>query len=104
MDEVKNSLPITEVTDLNEITATANYIFKPPEPEIVIPVKNAKNYLQEAFNKLSILLNSAKRGLIEGFYIATYHDSKIKHLALHSKKARVRKKNRNRILKERGYK
>lgn len=104
MDEVKNNMPLTEVTDLNEVTAVATYILKPPAPEIVIPVKEVKNYFQEAVNKLTILLNSAKRGLIEGFYIVTYHDSKIKHLALHSKKARVRKKNRNRILKECGYK
>lgn len=36
--------------------------------------------------------------------ISYYPNKKVKHLALHSKKARVRNKNRNRILKDLGMK
>lgn len=36
--------------------------------------------------------------------ISFYPNKKVKHLALHSKKARVRNKNRNRILKDLGMK
>lgn len=53
--------------------------------------------LTENFSKIIKIYNNE---LYESKIIAQYPNSRIKHLALHAKKARVRKKNRHRILNE----
>ena len=104
--------PIPASTDLNTLEAAG--IYKPffeelsNTPVILISdeqkarISNAFDRLGEAFKSLGQCIRIAAYNINE-FYmkilINSYPDKKIVHLALHSKKARVRKKNRNRILR-----
>ncbi|MBQ8574796.1 MAG: hypothetical protein IJ447_01965 [Clostridia bacterium] len=54
--------------------------------------------ITENFSKVIKIYNNELQ--LESEIIALYPNSRVKHLALHAKKARVRKKNRDRILKE----
>ena len=54
--------------------------------------------LKENFSKIIKAYNDELQ--LENEIINQYPNSRIKHLALHAKKARVRKKNRQRILNE----
>lgn len=54
--------------------------------------------ITENFSKVIKIYNNELQ--LESEIIAQYPNGRVKHLALHAKKARVRKKNRDRILKE----
>lgn len=101
-------------TDLNTITAKGVYYseFKEiPKPQVIRYDLNSLLLLVNHCRKYRHIIFSIARGngrtatayaLINIFTMKKYR--KIVHLALYSKKERVRKKNRNRILKQIGLK
>lgn len=108
---------IPEGVDLNTIEAAG--LYKPfcdemsNTPMVLLGVEQTEKInrtIKETFLKFGDAMlafgqycKTIIKGLViytEDIKISLYPNNKIKHLALHSKKARVRKKNRNRILKE----
>lgn len=125
MNDINKDIPVIPAlpagTDLNTLEAAE--LYKPfcdelgntpmvllgdeQKERICDTLKAAFKTLGEAFGRFAYscrIVASKFEKLKEACKISAYPDKKIVHLALHSKKARVRKKNRNRILKDYGMK